>query len=71
MEEKEGERWPNTPWPRTPWGSSAPESRREPAESESQPDQGSVVGIWQDRTTAVATLSFAGRDRRSVVAKWR
>ena len=34
-------------------------------------DQGSVVGIWQDRTTAVATLSFAGRDRRSVVAKWR
>ena len=33
-------------------------------------EQGSMVGIWQDRT-AVATLSFAGRDRRSVVAKWR
>eukprot|EP01045_Picozoa_sp_COSAG04_P023325 COSAG04_NODE_2755_length_3635_cov_1.914593_4_plen_64_part_00 len=25
--------------------------------------QGSVVGIWQTEATAVATLSFAGRDR--------
>ena len=30
--------------------------------------QGSVVAIWLERTTAVATLSFGGRDRRSVVA---
>ena len=32
------------------------------------PLQGSVVAIWLERTTAVATLSFGGRDRRSVAA---
>ena len=30
--------------------------------------QGSVVAIWLEQTTAVAALSFGGRDRRSVVA---
>ena len=40
--------------------------KREPCDV--LPVQGSVVAIWLERTTAVATLSFGGRDRRSVVA---